>query len=79
MSKAKIQAARDVLIAPGPFNVTDLTDPHNGTPVPRLEPKRAREVVTWYRNVLSDSESLAEPQLFTERLAALDGWLAEPV
>jgi hypothetical protein len=79
MSKAKIQAARDLLIAPGPFNVTDLTDPHDGIPVARLEPKRAREVVTWYRKVLSDSESLVAPQLFTERLVALDGWLAESV
>jgi hypothetical protein len=77
MSQAKIQAARQLLVAPGTFNVNALTDPHDQTPVAELDPKRAREVVTWYRGILTDAQSLAAPELFTERLAALDGWLAE--
>jgi hypothetical protein len=77
MSRSKIVAARQLLVAPGPFDIADLVDPHDGTPVARLHPARARKVVGWYRRILCDSQSLAAPELFTDRLAVLDRRLAE--
>jgi hypothetical protein len=56
--------------------VDDLADPHNGTPVAELDPARARTVVAWYRQILSDAEPPPAPELCAERLAILDGWLA---
>jgi hypothetical protein len=75
MSQAKIQAARAVLVTPGPFDVTELKDPHTETPVAELDPARARKVVEWHRWILSDSRSLVEAELFTQRLGLLDAWL----
>jgi hypothetical protein len=77
MSRSKILAAQQLLVAPGPFDIADLVDPHDGTPVARLHSARARKVVGWDRRILCDSQSLAAPELFTDRLAVLDRRLAE--
>ncbi len=76
MSREKIRTAERLVVTPGPFDVDELVDPHDGTPVAQLEPARARTVVEWYRRILRDAEPRAPGELYAERLALLESWLA---
>jgi hypothetical protein len=76
MSREKVRTAERLILTSGPFDVDELADPHNGTPVAELDPARARTVVEWYRRILSDAEPRAARELYAERLALLDGWLS---